>query len=55
MQYQSEQAEAEPTEEVYEELDNEDVPEPHHHDYNTRAETLDTTITDLWSHNFSFK
>ena len=54
-QYQAEQAEPEHTEEVHEDLDNEDLLEPHHHDYNTRAETVYTTVRDLWSHHFSFK
>ena len=55
MQYQAEQADPEPTEEVHEDLDNEDGLEPHHHKYNTRAETVYTMVRDLWSHNFSFK
>ena len=42
MQYQAEQADPEPTEEVHEDLDDEDEIEPHHHYYNTRAETMDT-------------
>ena len=55
MQYQAEQADPEPTEEVHEDLYNEEEIEPHHQDYITRAGTMDTTVGDLWSHNFSFK
>ena len=55
MQYKAEQADPEPTEAVHEDPDSEDALEPHHHNYNTRAETLYTTVRDSWPHNFSFK
>ena len=44
MQYQAEQADPEPTEELSEELDNEEEPEPHYHDYDTKVETYVTTV-----------
>ena len=55
MNYQDEQADPEPTEEVHEDHDNWDVLVPHQNDYNTRAETVSKTVRDSWSHNFSFK
>ena len=50
MQYQAEQADPEPTKEVSEDLDNEGEPEPHYHDYNTKAETHDTTVRESFHH-----
>ena len=54
MQYQAEQADPEPTEEVHEDPDNQDKLDLHQHGYNTRAETHDTTVRDFCSPNLSF-
>ena len=44
MQYQAEQADIEPTEEVSEELDDEEESELHYHDKDTSVETYETTV-----------